>query len=181
MGRHDGRSIFQRDEVVFAVVLLQEEHDVGEDDDDDLDGAVVPRLQLQHADALEHELSFGLQHVGLLELFAVVQDGGLGVDRFVNVQEALLALLFGYLRVHIFEDFLKKDRPDVQDHFHSFALSTTYPYEHVGILELLLLLRPVPCCLDEGIDQERILRESRCDEQNAFGDALLLQQRVVGA
>ena len=107
MRRHDGRSIFQRDEVVFAVVLLQEEQDVGEDDDDDLDGAVVPRLQLQHADALEHELAVGLQHVRFLELFAVVQNGGLGVDRFVDVQEALLALLLRHLRVDIFENFLK--------------------------------------------------------------------------
>ena len=106
VGRHDGRSIFQRDEVVFAVVLLQEEEDVGEDDDDHLDGAVVTRLQLQHAEALEHEFAVGLQHVRLLELLAVVHDGGLGVDRLVYVEEALLALLLRHLRVHVFEDFL---------------------------------------------------------------------------
>ena len=58
---------------------------------------------------------------------------------------------------------------------------STYPNEHVGVLELLLLLRTVPRCLDEGVDEEWVLGDPRCDEQNALWDTLLLQQRVVGA
>ena len=134
--RHDRGPIFQRDEVVFAVVLLQEEHDVGEDDDDDVDGAVVPRLQLQHADTLEHELAVGLQHVRLLEFFAVIEDGGLGVDRFVDVQEALLALLLRHLRVDIFENFLKyKTARSQKDFFYGiFQLGLFLPFKSYSIV-----------------------------------------------
>ena len=57
---------------------------------------------------------------------------------------------------------------------------STYPDEHGRILELLLLLRSVPRRLDESVDQKWILGESRRDEENALGDPLLLQQRVIG-
>lgn len=56
----------------------------------------------------------------------------------------------------------------------------TNPDEHVGVPEPLLFLWHVFGRLDERLDEQRILRDSGCDEEDALGNAFLLQQRVVG-
>ena len=146
-----------RDEVILLVVLLQEEQDVREHHHDDRH-APVPRL-LQHPVTLEHQLPGAGQHVRLLELPPHVHHGALGVDPLVDLQEPRLPLLLSHLGVDVLE---------------------YVPDESVGVPELLLLLGQVPGRLDERLDEQGVLGDPGGHEEDALGDALLLEQRVEG-
>ena len=49
------------------------------------------------------------------------------------------------------------------------------------VSESLLLLWPVLCCLDQGLDKEGVLGDPRGHRQDTLGDSHLPQQGVVGA
>ena len=87
---------------------MQEEQNVGEDDDNDWNVS-VPRL-LQNTMAFKHQFPGGGKDVGLLKLPTHVHHGGFGVDALIDLQEPLLSLLLRHFRVDILENFLEDEK-----------------------------------------------------------------------